>query len=147
MTKAKGVIFMKNRKVVNDQKEAQKKPETGKEAKETTPNYPKGYEQGFQSGFKLGLGTHPDVESVRRLGFDEGVKYIITLAENFLVEHEKLGSREDLIHGGFNKLPSWWIATLVTALHYEPPSQAVPKAPQGSQKNITEEPVPFEPVE
>jgi hypothetical protein len=52
-------------------------------------------------------------------GFHDGVKYIITLAENFLVEHEKLGSRKALRDGDYS-MPTWWIATLVEAFFYEP---------------------------
>ena len=62
----------------------------------------------------------------RLSGFRDGVKYIVTLAENFLVEHEKLGSREALAKDS-KRLPTWWIATLIEALHYEPPYGPMPE--------------------
>jgi hypothetical protein len=69
-------------------------------------------------------------------GFRDGVKYIVTLAENFLVEHEKLGSREALAKDS-SCLPTWWIATLIRALDYEPSYSPMPeksrKIKQGSQ--------------
>jgi hypothetical protein len=61
-------------------------------------------------------------------GFHDGAKYIVTLAENFMVEHEKLGTREALTRDS-KLIPTWWIATLVKALHYELPHTPGAKAP------------------
>ena len=60
-------------------------------------------------------------------GFNDGTKYIVTLAENFMVEHEKLGSREALTRDS-KLMPTWWIATLIEALYYEPPFTSRPLA-------------------
>ena len=60
-------------------------------------------------------------------GFSDGVKYVVTLAENFLVEHEKLPGREALHRAPYTEhIPTWWIATLVEALHYQPPYRDEP---------------------
>ncbi len=62
------------------------------------------------------------LDQARLRGFREGVKYIVTLAEGFLAKGSKLK-------------PAWWIATLVSALHYEPsyalitPKKAKPGRP------------------
>lgn len=94
----------------------EKKPENkeAKPPKEIIPDYDRGYTQGFESGFKLGLKNHPDLESARTLAFDQGVKHIVSLAEDFLVKQLKLASRDALAESG--KIPAWWIATLVTNL-------------------------------
>jgi hypothetical protein len=51
-------------------------------------------------------------------GFNDGVKYIVTLAENLLVKHEKLASREALSKDRTH-MPTWWIATLMEAYKKE----------------------------
>jgi len=76
------------------------------------PDYARGHAEGFQKGFKLGLESQPYLESERRLAFDQGVKHIVTLAENYLVKEMKLASRDELAHSG--RIPVWWIATLMT---------------------------------
>ncbi len=62
----------------------------------------------------------------RLSGFWDGVKYIVTLAEKFLVQHEKLSGREALSKDS-TLMPTWWIATLVEALYYKPPYTPMPE--------------------
>jgi len=82
------------------------------------PDYAWGYVQGFENGFKAGLIQRPSLESERRLAFDEGVRHIVTLAEDFLVKELKLASRDALAKSG--KIPPWWIITLVTEFCEKP---------------------------
>lgn len=70
-----------------------------------------------------------------RSGFRDGIKYIVTTAENFLVEHNKLGSRKALTDNSLN-MPTWWIATLIEALYYEPPYAQKPKAMQKPAEDV-----------
>ena len=58
-------------------------------------------------------------------GFRDGVKYIVTLAENYMVKHEKLSGRE-VLSTNCSLMPTWWIAALIEALHYEPPYGSAP---------------------
>ena len=88
-------------------------------AKEIIPNYDKGFTQGFESGFKAGLKNHPDLELLQSQAFAQGVKHIVSLAEDFLVKELNLASRDALIESG--KIPAWWIAALVTNFCEVPP--------------------------
>ena len=76
------------------------------------PDYARGYTLGLENGFKMGLENRVGLELERKLAFDQGVRHIVTLAENFLVRELKLASRDELAHS--QKIPAWWIATLVT---------------------------------
>lgn len=60
------------------------------------------------------------------IGFAQGIKYIVTLAEEKLAEALKFPSRGALVQSG--KLPSWWIATLVIALDYTQAPSVFPSA-------------------
>ncbi len=70
------------------------------------------YAQGFKEGFTSGLKSNFDLATAQRIGFEDGVRHIVTLAEDFLVKERGLPSLQPLAKS--NKLPIWWIATLVT---------------------------------
>jgi len=70
------------------------------------------FAQGYERGFKAGVDSRPDTKNIQRIAFDEGVRHIVTLAENFLVKELELPNLEALAKSG--KIPAWWIATLVT---------------------------------
>ena len=53
-------------------------------------------------------------EAGRQEGFAEGVRYIVTLAEENMAKALEIHGREALVNSG--KLPGWWIITLVKAL-------------------------------
>ena len=93
--------------------------EANKPPKEIIPDYARGYVLGFENGFKLGLEKQPNSELLKRLAFDQGVKHIVTLAEDFLVKELKLASRDELTVSG--KIPPWWIAALMANYIYEKP--------------------------
>jgi hypothetical protein len=71
-----------------------------------------GYTRGFKEGFNAGLKSNVDLVNASRLGFDDGVRHIVTLAENYLARELGLPSREALAQS--DKLPTWWMAALVT---------------------------------
>jgi hypothetical protein len=104
--------------VVTPQKAKRKAPEPKPKGSEKKPepasDYARGYANGFKEGFKAGLESNANLINERRIGFDEGVRHIVTLAEDYLVGELGLPNREALAHSG--KLPPWWIATLVTSL-------------------------------
>jgi len=62
-----------------------------------------GYTRGREAGIKE--------------GFADGVRYIVTLAEENLAKELKLRDRHALRETG--QLPAWWIITLVKALHID----------------------------
>lgn len=72
-----------------------------------------GFTQGFTEGFKAGLESNVDLDNVRRLGFAEGRRHIVTVAEDKLCLERKLPGRSALAEAG--NLPAWWIATLMEA--------------------------------
>ena len=109
--------------VVVEKKKLEPAKEADKPPKETIPDYARGYVCGFEYGFKLGLEKQPNSELLKRLAFDQGVKHIVTLAENFLVKELKLASRDELTVSG--KIPTWWIATLTTELCEKPQDKTV----------------------
>jgi len=71
-----------------------------------------GFAQGYERGFKTGVGSRLDIKNIQRIAYDDGVRHIVTLAENLLVKELGLPDREALAKSG--KIPGWWIATLVT---------------------------------
>lgn len=54
-------------------------------------------------------------EAGRKEGFAEGVRYTVTLAEENLMRYLKLSTRDKVV----DKLPGWWVLTLVTALRID----------------------------
>ena len=62
-----------------------------------------GYTRGREAGIKE--------------GFADGVRYIVTLAEENLAKELKLRDRHALRETG--QLPAWWIITLAKALHID----------------------------
>ena len=102
-------ILRTSKRNIKVEKEPDK--EANKPLKETIPDYARGYALGIENGFKLGLEKQPNSELLERIAFDQGIKHIVTLAEDFLVKELKLTSRDELAVSG--KIPSWWIATLV----------------------------------
>ena len=83
----------------------------------------------------------------RLTGFYDGVKYIVTLAENCLMESEKVPSREALVQD--KRIPAWWVATLLGALFTpsEPTYTPEPKRERSRPKSDDELREPEEPVE
>jgi len=53
-------------------------------------------------------------EAGRKEGFADGIRYIVTLAEDNLAKSLKLADRHAL--GKSGRLPGWWVVTLVKAL-------------------------------
>ena len=78
----------------------------------TEEEFSRDFAQGYERGFKTGVGSRLDIKSIQRIAYDDGVRHIVTLAENLLVKELGLPSREALAKSG--KIPGWWIATLVT---------------------------------
>jgi len=72
------------------------------------------FTQGYERGFKDGVESSPDA----RFAFDNGVRHIVTLAEDFLVKELGLPGRDALVKSG--KIPAWWIAVLVTNFEIDP---------------------------
>ena len=96
-----------------EEKVARVKETEDKAAKAATEEgFSRDFAQGYERGFKTGVGSRLDIKSIQRIAYDDGVRHIVTLAENFLVKELGLPSREALAKSG--KIPGWWIATLVT---------------------------------
>lgn len=96
--------------------------ESIKPARQAKPDEVKAKPKAWGQKISLSLdaqGFQNILDQTRLCGFGEGVKYIVTLAEDFLVKHKRV-------------TPAWWIATLVTALHYEPPYAPPKQVKQGS---------------
>lgn len=55
-------------------------------------------------------------------GFREGVRYIIRMAEGFLAQSEGFSSNRDLTHH-VDKIPTWWIKTLIKSYGYKSPAE------------------------
>ena len=55
-------------------------------------------------------------------GFRAGIIHIVDVAEGFILEHYQAKDRQELFDN--NKMPSFWIATLVHCLHSMPVSAA-----------------------
>lgn len=68
----------------------------------------------------------------RALGFQEGVLFIIRVAEIRLAKSLGLASRQELCKHG-DKIPAWWAITLHLVHKHKPPydAPAAPPAPQG----------------
>jgi len=60
------------------------------------------------------LGYARGREAGRKEGFQEGVRYVVTMAEENLAKFLKLSGREALANSG--QIPGWWLVSLVTAL-------------------------------
>ena len=93
-------------------KKTKEKTETVAKEKEVIKVANAGFAEGFEKGFKTGLDSRIDLKSIRQVAFDNGVRHIVTLGEEFLAKELRLPSREALANSG--KIPAWWIATLVT---------------------------------
>ena len=78
----------------------------------TEEEFSRDFAQGYERGFKTGVGSRLDIKNIQRIAYDDGVRHIVTLAENLLVKELGLPDREALAKSG--KIPGWWIATLVT---------------------------------
>jgi len=81
-------------------------------------DYTLGFADGYEKGFVAGVKSNPDLDNTRRIGFDDGVRHIVTVAENFLINELGVPGREALAKSG--KIPAWWIATLVTVFVESP---------------------------
>jgi hypothetical protein len=78
-----------------------------------------------------------------REGWGDGQKNIITTAEDFMVSHNHLKSRDGLSKNGA-LMPTWWLATLSRAMYYEPSLPVekkveLPKSSPRFQHNILED--------
>ena len=69
------------------------------------------YAVGYERGLKLGLTLSPGLADAKRIAFENGVRHIVTLAENILADEFNLPSREALAQSG--KMPAWFITLLV----------------------------------
>lgn len=58
-------------------------------------------------------------------GFRAGIMHIVNVAEGFILEHYHAKDRQELFDN--NKMPSFWIATLVQCLHDSMPASTAPK--------------------
>ena len=82
-------------------------PKAPKAVKAKDP-FSDGFDKGFACGFDKGK------ELYYESAFADGVRHIVSLAENFLVKELKLPSRDALVDSG--KIPAWWMCALVTNL-------------------------------
>jgi len=84
------------------EKPVKKTTEVKPSQKESIPDYAKGYTDGIKTGVAMGLEMRqePNLTNERRIAFDQGVKHIVTQAENYLVNELKLASRSDLAQSG-----------------------------------------------
>lgn len=130
MRKAKDIIVMKNEKVVNHQKGVQEtKPQEAK-----TPAKEEAESQGSRAGeavakkfqeldhrlAKVEEGWRQFMDQVSYSnGFHDGRRYIVSQAERILCEQTGCKTREELMLK--EKLPNFWISTLVLCLD-DPPN-------------------------
>jgi len=93
-----------------------KSQDRGKRSKEQkvkdANEFTSGFSQGFEKGFKAGVDSRPDIKNIQRISFDNGVRHIVSLSENFLVKELGLSDRDRLANGS-SKIPAWWLATLL----------------------------------
>lgn len=136
MSKAKAVTFIKNGKVVNNQKEAQEtKPQEAK-----TPAKEQAESQAVVKKFqefnlrlaKVEEGWRQFMDRVSYSnGFHDGRRYIVSQAERILCEQTGCKTREELMLTG--KLPNFWISTLVLCL--DDPPNVLPLTKEGERKS------------
>ncbi len=70
------------------------------------------FAEGFRQGFESGIAANVRLEEVRKNSFHDGIRHIVTLAEDYMAEELGFSSRGDLIEA--NRSPAWWNRALLS---------------------------------